>query len=132
MMKLAKFSLIASAVGFAGFGIVLFVAPGLLETAGITIVSPAGEIELRAFYGGIEIGLALFFLFALRRPAWIRPALVVQICTAGAVVLARAMALILAGFQANSVIYLSWAAEATLLIIGIIALTKLPTSKAPV
>ena len=121
-MKLAKLSLLASAIGFAGFGFVLFIAPSLLESAGIGILSPAGSIELRAFYGGIEIGLAAFFILALRYK-WILPALVLQVTVTGAIVFFRAAALVIDNFGANTTIYLSWAAEGFLLIIGIVALT---------
>ena len=120
-MRLAKFSLLASAIGFAGFGLVLFIAPQLMESAGVGILDPAGRIEIRAFYGGIELGLAMFFIIALRNN-WILPGLTVQIATNGFIVLMRIAALFMDNFQGNSTIYWSLAAEGSLLILGIIAL----------
>ena len=120
-MKLAKLSLIASALGFAGFGLVLFIAPTLLESAGVGILSPTGRIEIRAFYGGIELGLAMFFIIALKNN-WILPGLTVQIATNGFIVFMRIAALVIADFQGNPTIYWSLAAESSLLILGIVAI----------
>jgi hypothetical protein len=120
-MRLAKFSLLASAIGFAGFGLVLFVAPSLLENAGVGILSPAGSIELRAFYGGIELGLAIFFIMAFKRD-WILPGLTAQIATTGFIVFFRAASLVIENFQANPTIYWSMAAEMSLLVLGVVAI----------
>ena len=121
-MKLAKLSLIASAVGFFGFGIVLFIAPDLMESAGVGILDPAGRIELRAFYGGIELGLAVFFVLALKRN-WILPGLTVQIATNGMIVFIRLASLVIENFHANPTIYWSLLAEGSLLVLGIVAVS---------
>lgn len=119
-MKLAKISLLAAAVGFAGFGLVLFIAPDLLESAGVAILNPAGRIELRAFYGGIELGLSMFFVIAYKKE-WILPGLSVLIETNGFIVIARIAGLIMDNFQGNPAIWWSLAAEASLLTLGVIA-----------
>ena len=120
-MRLAKISLLASAIGFAGFGLVLFIAPQLMESAGVGILDPAGRIEIRAFYGGIELGLAMFFIIALKNN-WILPGLTAQIATNGFIVFMRLAALVIANFQGNPTIYWSLAAEGSLLMLGIIAI----------
>ncbi|RKY54751.1 MAG: hypothetical protein DRP93_04765 [Candidatus Neomarinimicrobiota bacterium] len=120
-MKFAKFSLLASAIGFAGFGLALFIAPNLMESAGLSVIDPAGRIEIRAFYGGIELGLAMFFLIALKKD-WILPGLSVQIETNGFIVIARIVSLFMENFQANSTIYWSLAAELSLLTLGVVAI----------
>ena len=119
-MKLAKLSLIASAIGFFGFGIVLFIAPELMESAGIALVDAAGHIEIRAFYGGIELGLGMFFVIALKRE-WILPGLTVQISTNAMIVFCRLAALVIDNFQAKPATWWSLLAEGSLLILGIIA-----------
>jgi uncharacterized protein DUF4345 len=120
-MKLAKISLLASAIGFAGFGLALFIAPQLMESAGLGIIDPAGRIEIRAFYGGIELGLAMFFIIAFKKN-WILPGLTVQIETNGFIVIARIVALSMENFQGNPTIYWSLAAEMSLLILGVVAI----------
>jgi len=120
-MKLAKISLLASAIGFFGFGIVLFVAPDLIESAGISLLDPAGRIEIRAFYGGLELGLAMFFVIALKKD-WILPGLTVQIETNGFIVIARLAGIIMENFKASSATWWSLAAEMSLLILGVVAI----------
>ena len=119
--KFARFSLLAAAIGFWGFGIALFIAPALMESAGLAIVDPAGSIEIRAFYGGIEMGLGMFFLIALKKN-WILPGLSVQIETNGFIVLMRLIALAIEGFQAKPATWWSLAAELSILILGVIAI----------
>ena len=119
-MKLAKFSLLDSAIGFAGFGLALFIAPNLMESAGLSIIDPAGRIEIRAFYGGIELGLAMFFLIAWKKD-WILPGLSVQIETNGFIVIARIVALFMENFQAKPATWWSLAAELSLLTLGVVA-----------
>lgn len=121
-MKLAKLSLLASAIGFAGFGIVLFIAPHLLERVGVAIMNPAGSIELRAFYGGIEVGLTAFFILAFKKE-WILPGLTVQIATTGFIVFFRIASIVIENFNANPHIYWAMLAEGSLLILGIVALS---------
>lgn len=123
-MKLQKFALTVAAAGFAGFGLVLFIAPGLLESAGVAAVTKSGSVELRAFYGGIELGLAAFFALAVKRPEWTFPALAALVLTMTGIVLLRGFALLITGFQANAVIYLSWVVEIVLFAIALLALIR--------
>jgi hypothetical protein len=123
-MTLQKLTLTAAALGFGAFGIVLFLAPGLLGSVGVSIEDPSGTVELRAFYGGIEIGLAIFFALAARRPAWMRSALTALVFAAGGVVFLRGFALLIAGFQVKTFVYISWAAETLLFVLALLSLLK--------
>ena len=68
--------LVLAGLGFLGFGLWLAVDPvGGLAGVGIAGTSPAGVVELRAFYGGLEIGLGLFLLVCAARPDWRVPGL---------------------------------------------------------
>jgi len=80
---LPRISLLLTALVFGGFGAVLFADPRILEHAGVVAAGPMGVAELRAFYGGLELGLAAFFLLAATRRAWHRPALVAQVLALG-------------------------------------------------
>jgi hypothetical protein len=53
----------------------------------ITLPTASARADFRAIYGGAELGMALFFALAARRPAWVRPGL-------------AALALIVGGFGA--------------------------------
>ncbi|MFA6618752.1 MAG: DUF4345 family protein [Candidatus Neomarinimicrobiota bacterium] len=126
--KFARFSLLAAAIGFFGFGIVLFIAPGLMETAGVKIIDPAGSIEIRAFYGGVEMGLGMFFFIALRKK-WILPGLSVQVLSNGFIVITRVIALAIEGFQAKPATWWSLAAELFILLLGIMAIRIFKSNK---
>jgi hypothetical protein len=118
---LPRISLLAAAVAFGAFGTVLFVAPQLLELAGVTAIAPEGAVELRAFYGGLELGIAVFFVIAATKLAWIRPALVLQIAVFGGLAAARSVALLLPGAAGNAVIYAALGGEVLGAVVGIAA-----------
>lgn len=123
---LARFALAAGALGFGGFGLVLLAFPGLLGGVGVEAVSPSGTVELRAFYGGLELGLAAFLLLALFRPAWHRSALTLELCALGGIVVARGAALMLTGGEANAIVYGAWAGEGAMALLAAVALWRHP------
>jgi len=45
---------------FLGFGILLLVRPEVLAEIGISLESPTARADIRAIYGGLEIGVGLF------------------------------------------------------------------------
>ena len=76
MSRLSPIVLVLAGLGFLGFGLWLLVDPvGGLAGVDIAATSPAGVIELRAFYGGLEVGLGLFLLACAKRPDWRVPGL---------------------------------------------------------
>lgn len=63
--------LLLAGLGFLGFGAWLVIDPvGGLAAVDIAGTSAAGVVELRAFYGGMEIGLGLFLLACAARADW--------------------------------------------------------------
>ena len=76
MSRFPTVVLLLAALGFLGFGGWLLVDPaGGLAGVDIGATSAAGLVELRAFYGGLEVGLGLFLLACAARPAWRVPGL---------------------------------------------------------
>lgn len=68
---LPKVALWINAVVFLGLGVWLIIDPvGGLSGVDVTARSPAGVTELRAMYGGLELGLGAFGALAALRPAW--------------------------------------------------------------
>lgn len=126
-MNLPRLSLRLAAFGFAGFGVALLVRPTLLGALGIELGGAAAVTEIRAFYGGLELGLAAFFALASTRDTWLRPALFAQAASLGAIVLARLAGMAVDG-SAEPLILLFAAAEGTGALLAIAALRKLPGS----
>lgn len=76
MHWLARLTLILAAIGFLGFGGWFLLDPiGPMARIGIEISGAAAPVELRSFYGGLEIALAAWLLLAAARRHWARPAL---------------------------------------------------------
>lgn len=69
-MTFAKLVLYLSAATFAGFGGWLMVAPEALEgAASLGLSAPEARAEIRAMYGGLELGIAAYLLWCAGRPA---------------------------------------------------------------
>jgi len=123
-MNLPRLSLRLAALAFAGFGVALLVRPALIGTLGIELTSPTAVTEIRAFYGGLELGLALFFALASTREAWLRPALFAQAAVLGGIALARLIGVAIDG-GAAPLILLFAALEGAGALVAIAALRTL-------
>src|SRR4249920_1145675 len=98
-MKTLSIAVLALAgLGFLGFGLWLVVDPdGGLAAVGIGALNAAGRIELRAFYGGLELGLGAYLLACAARPDWRRPGLWAVGLGNGGIGLTRLVAIALTG-----------------------------------
>ncbi len=86
IMNLSRIALVTAAAGFAGFGAACLIRPkDMLERVDVRAKSSRGTTELRAMYGGLELGLAAFFAAAAAKPEWSRPALLAQTLSFGTV-----------------------------------------------
>lgn len=94
---LVPWSLGLTALAFLGFGGWLLVQPEGLEMLGLALTTAAAVTEVRAFYGGLELGCGLFFALAVTRPAWHRPALVLQATSLGLTATARGLGIVVDG-----------------------------------
>jgi Domain of unknown function (DUF4345) len=119
----------ATAIGFAGFGIALLIFPNLIGLIGVKELKNSGLVEIRAMYGGLQLGLGLFFLLALNRPRWVRAGLVLQVCILGGLVIGRIFGLVVVNWQAKPLVYLILAAELILAILGTSALISYKKAK---
>ncbi len=89
--------ILVSAAIFLLFGSWLFAVPTALEGIGIQLTSAAAITDVRAIYGGLELGLAAFLLVAQARPAWHRASLLLLACAIGGFAVGRLGGIILAG-----------------------------------
>ena len=75
-MRLTALPLLLAAAGFAGFGLAFRFAPGALAVVDLTPVTPAARSDVRAAFGGMEVGVGVFLALAYRvadpllRAAW--------------------------------------------------------------
>ncbi|HYH83791.1 MAG TPA: DUF4345 family protein [Longimicrobium sp.] len=122
--RLARISLVLAGIGVLGFGVPLLVRPSLLGIVGIELTRPAAATEIRSFYGGLEIGLAVFFFAAARRDAWLRPALFAQAAGFGGIVAGRLVGFLADG-SAEPMLFAFIALEASGALLGAVALWRL-------
>ena len=72
------------------FGCWCLLAPTVAARAvGFDFLDASGRSEFLVVYGGLEIGLGLFFVRAARTEEWVRPALVVLFLTGACLALTR-------------------------------------------
>lgn len=81
----------------AGFGVWLLINPMALAGVGIPADSPIARVEIRAMYGGLELGIAAFLLWCAAVPAWRRVGLVAAALMVGGIALGRGLGILLEG-----------------------------------
>ncbi|HYE96439.1 MAG TPA: DUF4345 family protein [Rubricoccaceae bacterium] len=123
-MRMAPLSLGLAALAFAGFGAWLLVDPAALSVLGIELTRPTATTEIRAFYGGLELGLAAFFARAATRVEWFRPALLAQALALGGIVLGRVVGFVVDGSAAPLILAFA-ALEAAGAVLAALALRQL-------
>ncbi|MDQ3948946.1 MAG: DUF4345 domain-containing protein [Gemmatimonadota bacterium] len=111
---LARALLVAGALVSGGFGLLYTVRPEWLAgVVDIALPTASARADFRAIYGGAELGMALFFALAARRPAWVRPGLAALALIVGGFGAARLGSLALDAAPARGAAAVLWAVGAT-------------------
>lgn len=103
MRTFSKWLVVLAGLGFLGYGIAFLIAPdATLAGAGLQLKGTGGSVELRAFYGGLELGLGGWLVIAglhakPRRDPLLRPALWLTLASNGGIGCSRLLALALGG-----------------------------------
>ena len=124
MPLLPRITLWLGGLGFLGFGVACLLAPlEVLAAAGVNLSGAVAATEIRAFYGGLEIGLGLCLLLAALRLHYQRAGLLLCQAAYGCIGLARA-----AGMAVDSVatpfLWFALATELTLACLAGFALLR--------
>lgn len=91
-----KIVLIAAGLMYLGFGIVLLISPGeMARWVKLGLDHPSARTEVRAFYGGLEIGLGVFLLLSACRTGWMAPGLLAALLIFGGTAIARVVGMVL-------------------------------------
>lgn len=125
-MRFARVYLRVMGVMSLFFGFVYLLAPALMtDPTGFGPLGPSAVTDVRATYGGFQIGSGLFLLWAAAEPGRVRLALVLFALTVGAVALSRLTG-ILIDASANPFLLFALGTEITLTIVTFVALARLP------
>jgi len=80
-----------------GYGVVCLLDPGVVTAAaGLALPVAAAEVEVRAMYGGVQVGVAVFTALGAVRADLCRPALFALALVFPAVAAARLLGMVLA------------------------------------
>ena len=98
MHTFSKYLVVLAGLGFLGYGIAFLIAPeATLAGAGLQLTGTGAVVELRAFYGGLELGLGLWLIFAGLNDTLVRPALWLTLASNGGIGCSRLLGLALGG-----------------------------------
>ena len=75
MTRFARLTLWLVAAPLLGLGAYLLLDPDGMTRMGLPVAGLRWRIDVRAVYGGLELGAGLFLALCARRPAWARPGL---------------------------------------------------------
>ncbi len=90
--------LAVQALLLVGFGVAYFVRPHeMANLSGMLLMEAAAITDVRAYYGGLQIGLGLWLGLALLRRELVRPALMLLVMLYSALLLGRLGGLVLDG-----------------------------------
>lgn len=89
-MLFARILLLVQVLALAGLGLAYFTHPHEMSNlSGMLLMAPAAATDVRAYYGGMQIGLAVFLLLALSRLELVRAALTLLVLLYSSLALAR-------------------------------------------
>jgi hypothetical protein len=97
-VSFSRLVLALSALPFAGIGLAFLLAPAALAArVGVSLGSATADHDVRAVYGGLQLGCAALLLFGAARPERVRFALTAQLLLYGGLAGARLVAWAAAG-----------------------------------
>lgn len=110
-MLFSRILLVLLGLMFLGFGVAFLLRPTqMAQMVRIELPEPTARTEIRAFYGGLEIGLAVFLFVCAATGAWVQPGLLAAGLACAGPALGRTVGLVLDG-RPQSVIFTILAVE---------------------
>ncbi len=101
-MSFARIVLGLSALPFAAVGLAFLVAPtSMASLVDVDVTSPTADADVRAVYGGLQLGCAFILALASSRPEWVRSGLVAQLALYGGLGLSRFISYALVGLPST-------------------------------
>ena len=110
MNRFSALLIALAGLGFLAFGLAFLVSPlPTLAAAGLVLEGPIAATELRAFYGGLELGLGGYLLVCAWQPSQRRAGLWLTLASNGGIGLSRLLGLVLSGvFTPFFALALAW------------------------
>lgn len=117
--------LYGSSLAFAGIGALFLYDPaGMATRVGLGLTGAIADNDVRAVYGGLQLGCAAFLALCAARPAWHAPGLAAQLLSFGGLFGARCVSLVAVGSPGPLGLFLH-GAEGVGLVLGLLAWRRL-------
>ena len=126
-MKLPSILLWVNAACFLIFGAAFLIAPSAMARllTGITPTAPNVLIDIRATYGGMALGIGLFFAFCARQSKTWRIGLIASLLVASGIVFGRLAGIAVDG-SPNAAMIALLAGDSLFIVLFAIALRRFP------
>lgn len=99
-MTFVRVVLFLDGLTFFGLGAAFFLWPETMASfVGIGLDEPSARTDIRAVYGGGEIGIGVFFFVCARRPEYVRAGVLLGILCLGGLAFFRSASLLFDGPQ---------------------------------
>ncbi|MGH0035803.1 MAG: DUF4345 domain-containing protein [Myxococcota bacterium] len=83
---------------FGGIGLFFLLYPSWVTLVDLELPTPAAASDVRALFGGLELGVGVFLVWAAFWPGWLRAGLLAQLLAFGGLVLGRVLSFALDGW----------------------------------
>jgi len=94
----ARAVLALSALPFAAIGLAFLLQPkAMARLVGVDLTDATADADVRAVYGGLQLGCAFLLALAASRPRWVVPGLVARLALYGGLAAARFVSYALVG-----------------------------------
>ena len=115
----ARAVLLLNAAAWAGFGLWLLMDPTGLGGVGLVVDSPLARIEVRGFYGGLELGIAAFLFWSAAAPRRVSAGLLLAALAVGATATGRLLGIALEGGHTTGLMWGFVALETTACVVSV-------------
>lgn len=123
-MRIDSLALALGGICFLGFGAVMLVSPHVAwASLGLELPPGVPTTEIRAFYGGLELGLGALLLAAMHKVQYLRAGLVLGCVAYGSIAGARAIGILVDG-SGSTFMWVAAAIEISLALLFLVALKR--------
>ena len=106
--------LIATGLGFCGFGLAYVLRPvRMAALTDLPLPTPSARADFMATYGGCQVGLGLFLLACAREQSWLAPGLLAGAAVLAGLACARGLGILVGAGRVRATIWGGLAIELT-------------------
>jgi hypothetical protein len=125
-MRAAKIYLVLMGIMSVAFGVLYLVMPSTFtDPMGFGILAPSALTDVRATYGGFQIGMGLFMFWCCLGTGRLYSGMFLALISVAAIALCRAIGLVIDGDPID-VLKVTLAFEATLTVISLVLFLRTP------